>query len=350
MPEKVHLETAKAEGALTAAELEIAKLKGYTRDLKKRIKRLEEECHEREERFESLAAIRDVRKWDKLPIVGEKEKDNVIPGVLWSDWHVAEVVKPERVQGRNHYNPDTARERVRKCAENTILQLRSIKQSARTNTVCLWLLGDWISGYLHPELAETNAMGPVREARYAEKLLMEALGALLEEKWIKKLHVTCLRGNHGRTTKRIQFKNDYETSYESWIYWHIADVFSRQSNRIVFDIPEGDVSYTEVDKGFMVRGIHGHQVRYSDGVGGLSIPLNKWQAKQDKTQRAQFNVMGHYHQWSAPNNSTMLNGSLKGWDEYAASHGFSYEPPMQGLFVMDRTRRAVTSRIPIFCD
>ena len=46
---------------------------------------------------------------------------------------------------------------------------------------------------------------------------------------------------------------------------------------------------------FNLRLYHGHQIKYSDGVGGLTIPLNKWQAKQDQIVRADFNLMGHYH-------------------------------------------------------
>ena len=43
-------------------------------------------------------------------------------------------------------------------------------------------------------------------------------------------------------------------------------------------------------------------------------------------------IMGHWHQWT-PLSRVIVNGSLKGYDEYAASGNFQYEAPKQGLWI-----------------
>jgi hypothetical protein len=59
--------------------------------------------------------------------------------------------------------------------------------------------------------------------------------------------------------------------------------------------------------------------------------------------------MGHYHNYGEPNARTTLNGSLKGYDEYAASAGFPYQEPLQAFLLLDATRRMMAQRMPIFC-
>ncbi len=77
--------------------------------------------------------------------------------------------------------------------------------------------------------------------------------------------------------------------------------------------------------------------------------MNKKQAKWDQSRQADINSMGHWHDFGVPNNRTILNGSLKGWDAYAAENGFSYQPPMQAFCLIDK-KRGRTITCPIFCD
>ena len=60
-------------------------------------------------------------------------------------------------------------------------------------------------------------------------------------------------------------------------------------------------------------------------------------------------MMGHYHTYMEGNTRTTLNGSLKGYDEYAASAGFPYQDPLQAFLLIDADRRMVAQRMPIFC-
>ena len=45
-------------------------------------------------------------------------------------------------------------------------------------------------------------------------------------------------------------------------------------------------------------------------------------------------VLGHFHQLiMAPSSGFLLNGSLKGYDEYASIGNFAFEVPQQALWI-----------------
>lgn len=346
MPQKIDITP--EERQVAELERRIAGSNAENKDLRKSLTRAREETESLREKFDDLLALR--RPVNPGPLVRPcAAKYHGVALAEWSDWHVAEKIEARKVNGLNRFSPEIATKRAHHCAYSTRALYRHVRKSYGVDSMVLVLGGDFITGYLHEELVATNYMGPVEEGIFAQKLLAECLSVVADEKSLKKLRVICHRGNHGRTTKKMQFKNDFSTSYETWIYANLADKFA-DSKRIVFEIPESDVHYTEVFPGWNLRTFHGHQVKYSDGIGGLTIPLNKWEAKQDATTPAQFNLMGHYHFYSEPNGKTTLNGSLKGYDEYAASHGFPFQPPLQSFNLLDVGRRMIAQRMPIFCE
>jgi len=332
-----------------AFEASLRGMRGERDEARRRVTVMQGELQGLQKRFDQLAAVR--APFVSAPFVREVRggaQDQGVSLAMWSDWHVAERVDKRLIGGRNAYTPEIAEKRAAACVASTIRIHRHLAKSYAVAEMVLFLGGDFITGYLHPELEQTNAMGPVEEAHFAQRLLASAVDELAGEKTIKRLRVVCMRGNHGRTTKKMQFKNDYETSLESFIYWTLADRFG-SSGKVVIEVPRADVHEIEVVKDWRLRMFHGHQVKYNDGIGGLTIPLNKWESKLDRTSQADFNLMGHYHTYSLPNPRTILNGSLKGWDEYAMSHGFPYQEPLQAFALLDVRRRMVAQHLPIFC-
>lgn len=337
------------EEKVTLIEQQLSGAQGEIKDLRDSLKRARANLEEWQERFEALLALKQPLKVPPLvPTARGRAASGGVAVAVWSDWHVAERIDAAKVRGLNEFNPEIAERRAAHCAMSTLRLFRHVRKSYSVDSMLLFLGGDFITGYLHEELAQTNYMGPVEEGRFAEKLLISSIRHLAEEKGLRRLHIVAQRGNHGRTTRKMQFKNDFETSYETWVYAHLADVFAGDP-RIVMEVPKADVHCVPVLKDWLVRCYHGHQVRYSDGVGGVTIPLNKWQAKQNATERAAFNLMGHYHHYSEPNTVTTMNGSLKGYDEYAASGGMPFQPPLQSFLLLDVERRMVAQRMPVFC-
>jgi hypothetical protein len=56
--------------------------------------------------------------------------------------------------------------------------------------------------------------------------------------------------------------------------------------------------------------------------------------------------LGHWHQYM-PSSQLVINGSLKGYDEYAFINNFSFEPPQQALAVVTPTN-GITFHAPVF--
>jgi hypothetical protein len=101
--------------------------------------------------------------------------------------------------------------------------------------------------------------------------------------------------------------------------------------------------------GRTLRFFHGWQIKFNGGIGGLSIPLYKQIHRWNSNTPAYYNFMCDKHTLSYPTPDCVLNGSLIGFNPYALSHGFSYEPPRQSFTLLD-SKRGVTIKAPIFCD
>jgi hypothetical protein len=76
---------------------------------------------------------------------------------------------------------------------------------------------------------------------------------------------------------------------------------------------------------------------------------------QKKTARNQavnqdYDVLcvGHWHQYIHLRR-LIVNGSLKGYDEYAYSGNFGFEPPTQALWIT-HPRYGITVSMPVYCE
>jgi len=145
----------------------------------------------------------------------------------------------------------------------------------------------------------------------------------------------------------MQFANDYSMNLETFLYWSLADHFKKEKS-ISFKIEQSELAYLTVyDK--VLRFFHGHQIKFAGGVGGITVPLHKAIYRWDANIKAYYNFMCDKHTYSTPIPNCQLNGSLKGYDAFAVSHGFSFQPPMQSFTLLD-SQRGVTIKAPIFCQ
>lgn len=277
--------------------------------------------------------------------ISQNRKHEATAKVIWSDWHIDEVVDPKKVNGFNKYNPEIAKKRSELCAVNTIKVVNTQRHDVKIDNLVIHLGGDFIGGWIHEELQQTNSMSPVDATIYAIELLGNALQHIIDHGKFKRIVAICNVGNHGRTTRKVQIGNENETNFEKIIYGMLE---KRLGKEIDFIIEEGSLVYYDIydKKG---RFYHGHQVKFGGGIGGLTVPLNRKQGEWDKTLKAVFNSMCHYHMFGSPNNSTTLNGSLKGYDAYALFIGAKYEKPVQAFELID-SLYGFTIKAPIICE
>lgn len=264
--------------------------------------------------------------------------------VALSDWHVDEVVEPRTVNNLNRYNPEVARTRATKLFQGIERLVRKERQDVSIDTLVLWLGGDFISGHIHESLKLTTAMSPIDAAMFARELLESGVNFLLRETDLD-LVIPCSVGNHSRITQKVLTGAETGNSLEWFIYGAMANQYAEEK-RVRFILNESySVSVPILGKN--VRFHHGHGVKYGGGVGGLTVPLNKWIYRQNQTQKADIDVLGHFHQYMSMRNF-VVNGSLIGTTDYGLRQGFENEPPAQAMFLIDQ-KRGKTISMPIFC-
>lgn len=272
------------------------------------------------------------------PIVA-RERSNVLREAtfvaLASDWHIESTVTAEQVNGVNEYNLEIAQHRVERYFGGLRYLAQYHSDHFKIRDGILWLGGDLITGYLHPDNVETNSLSPVQAIATLQGWLADGIRSTLAGTDVDSLRVVCSSGNHGRLTEKMRAASREANSIEWLLYHQLAREFTDEP-RVRFTLPAGSFTYVDV-YGKTIRFTHGDDTRYGGGVGGIMIPIRKAIARWQTVRHADLNVLGHYHAYhDLPD--LVVNGSLIGYDAYAMSIGALYEEPQQGFFLMDSRR------------
>lgn len=286
---------------------------------------------------------------DFIPTItrNEKVKQEATAIIQISDGHFGKIVNPSTVNGLNAYNPDIARSRMDICANNTAKLIKKERQDITIDNLVLILGGDFLeNSQLHNHSEMITSMSPMEETLFARELLRKYIKQVVDFGSFKKVVVVCTRGNHSRITHKMNASVDYRMNYETILYNILKEDF--KSYNIEWTIPDSEIAEVDV-YGETLRSVHGHQIKFQGGVGGLTVPLNKYIMRMDQINKASYNFVHHYHNLSYPTNNTTVNGSIVGYDPYALSIGCSYQRPMQSFQLLD-AQRGMTIKAPIFCD
>lgn len=252
--------------------------------------------------------------------------------VVASDWHVEEIVEPGKVAGRNQYDPEIAKKRAVRFFEAAAWALRNVRHSHTVDTMILALLGDFITGYLHPDNVESNDLSPIEAIQLTYSILRDGIDYLLEICELKQLIIPVCDGNHGRLTEKMRAAARTENSIEQLLYYFLASHYKNDA-RVRFVAEAGALTHLEV-YGRLIRFMHGDTVRYHGGVGGITIPIYKALHRLDTLRKADLTVMGHFHQMTFARR-VIINGSLIGYSPYAMSISAEYEQPQQACVLLD---------------
>lgn len=275
-------------------------------------------------------------------------KKHATLALLLSDTHFDEVVNPEEVGFLNKYDRRIAELRLQTWAENSVKLARHYLAGITYDGVVLMLGGDTFSGDIHEELAQTNADTILGSVLHWAEQLSAVINMLAGE--FGKVHVVAVPGNHGRLSRKPRMKLRAKTNMD----WLLAKMIERSfllDKRISFQVGENADALIKIyDQGHLLT--HGDQVNGGGGIGGIWPPIMRMRAR--KAQRAmeinepfQTLWMGHWHQLiQTP--GIIVNGSLKGTDEYAWLNNFGHEVPQQALAVVT-PEHGVTMQAPVFC-
>lgn len=272
-----------------------------------------------------------------------------VPTLFLSDLHWGEVVHPSQINGVNKYDMATAKERLAVLAERTVRLLEIISPKLEYPGIVLALGGDNISGGIHEELATSDELPTI-------PVLLDLFGELcgfiagMADKF-GAVFVPAVTGNHGRNTHKIYAKNRQHTSYD-WLLYQLLRKHFENDARVTFLVPDGpDAYYRIYQHRFLLS--HGDQFRGGDGMIGALGPIIRGDHKK-RSRNGQIDMeydtlmLAHWHQYIHLMR-LIVNGSLKGYDEYAYSNNFGFEPPMQALFITHPKYR-ITYRAPVYVD
>ena len=270
---------------------------------------------------------------------------------LASDWHSCEIVTAAETGGRNKHNQTVGQERAFGYFRDLVRLVKEQQSSFAIQDVVLWLGGDFLVGEMHGiESARSCDLAPLEEVAWVKRLLIGGLDYLLSELDVDKIRVPCNPGNHGRTTLEYRYRKANAYSYEAYLYNDLA-VHYRDEKRIQFDVSEEP--YKVVDcGGFRLLFHHGHELRFGGGVGGLAVPFRRMFHRVQSTYHQDAMAIGHFHQYGANSGKDALlaNGSLVGWNSYAAGKGLPFEPPAQIAGLISHSRRSIGRILPIWTD
>jgi len=266
---------------------------------------------------------------------------------ILSDSHFDEVVNPDEIGGVNAYDRDIATLRLRRYFDQVCTVSRDYMAGVTFDGAVCMLGGDLVSGDIHEELKETNATSTLNTVLYYSELIAAGIGQLADE--FGKVHVPVVVGNHGRRTRKPRAKGRAQDNFDWLIGQMVAREF-RTDDRVTFDIPDGANTLVPV-YGTTFRLEHGDSARGGSGWMGVLGPAMRRDQKvrsvaQDTDRPYDHLVIGHWHRLSWLGN-VIVNGSSKGYDEYASIEGFSFEPPQQAMW-LTTPERGVTMQAPIF--
>jgi len=330
------------------------------RALKARISKLESELNRASRESADAAAIKavigslgekvsvlEIPKWVNAEL--RRSSSPGVPKLFLSDFHWGERVYPSQIGGVNEFSIKIANERLAYTIESAIHLLKILSAKMDYPGIVMPLAGDIISGNIHDELTATNEFNSMPCVLDVYGALVSAINRMADV--FGKVFLPCVTGNHGRDTKKIWNKDRHHTSFDWLIYQFLAKRFE-DDKRVTFYIPDSsDGLYRIHNTRFLIT--HGDQFRGGDSIIGPLGPLTRGNQKKLARNAAvdmEYDVMecGHWHQYIHLER-LIVNGSLKGYDEYAYAGNFGFEPPRQALY-LTHPKYGITYRMPVLCE
>lgn len=323
---------------------EIARLKADLGDSQRRYKAALKELEAANERAELQATLIGMKP-RKMQSRAKGTGSPATAILVLSDWHVEENVSKDSVNGLNEYSLDIARRRVSEVFARAERLLAHERTLVDIDHLVIAALGDFISGHIHEELLETCSLAPMAASREAGELLLGGIERMMQS--FRKVTVATCHGNHGRSTPKIRVATGADHSFEHNLYkW--MEKSTRGTAGLEWQIGEAYLNYIDV-QGYTIRLHHGDAVRFKDGVGGLSIPMNKAKSNWDRSRPSDLDICGHFHTWLYMPYKFIVNGCLIGMSPFGVRIRCEYQPPSQTLAIVDG-RHGVTKALQLFAD
>ncbi len=267
--------------------------------------------------------------------------------LLLSDLHASETVSLEETRGINEYSWDIMLERLNTVQKSVISHKEHF--GFEVPRLCQWWLGDMLSGDIHDELARTNDR-PQSEAivDLAYDLVQWLLGFTPH---FSRIRITGVAGNHPRFSQKPTAKMYHNNG--DWLVYKMVEMMLADHTQFEFDFPRGAFAVTKVAENWRVLLNHGDGIRSTmPGVpwGGVSRRVTTLESQfQQAREPLDYIVFGHWHTRNVLDGiqaQTLMNGSVKGIDEYSLQRFGSGRPASQ-LLTTIHPKRGLTGIYPL---
>jgi predicted phosphodiesterase len=252
--------------------------------------------------------------------------------VLVSDAHYPEVV--EAAATGLTYNSAVCRARIEHIRD-TVIRYRDLRSSSYpVRKLTIGVIGDMLSGDIHDELEITNEQ-PMSQALAEMGDMLFDFGYTLSTEF-PDVEMVVMPGNHPRLTKKPRYK-------QKWNNWeHVLGLYVRalaEQGGFTVRVPK-ELVYRHRIFGKVVGLSHGDGIKSNSFAG---IPWYAMKQRQDALQSLlrtlgedQIDLLcyGHFHQLiyqEGQGCGLIINGSIKGGDEYSIGSRYANQEPVQAL-------------------
>lgn len=262
-----------------------------------------------QEKIIPLSIVQTPKK--KLVSTGKDEEEAII---LLSDSHVGEIVSSDEMNNLGDYDFDIFEKRMDHLVKKTI----EISGGHGIRKIHVFGLGDYVSGIIHDELAESGQETIIEWVTVAARSFSKFLLMLAGE--FDQVQFVSVVGNHGRLQKQVRYKRKY-ANWDFVTSMLVREMISDQKN-IKCNIPKSFFTTVEVmGKYFLL--MHGDSVKSYRGVPyyGVERAVSELYQLLDKSGlKFDYVFMGHYHSptiLSRVNGECIMNGSIIGGNEFS---------------------------------
>lgn len=344
---KIHEKTPRQQ---IKEDVEKAKLQQKVRELSRKYDVLigAESLGERMERVlrEEVKHLPEVNIAWKAPS-GKKTKETAV--LLLGDFHCGEEVIKEEVGGFGEYNFDIFVKRIKFLAASIkSIAVRKLK-GYKIKKLCIFGLGDWVSGRIHDELIERaeDIIFQTLQGAYVIAQFVQELSLMFDE-----IEIDGVVGNHGRITQKKRHKRRY-TNWDFVMYQYLA-MFLAVNSRIKCCFPKSFFHIKRIyDWNFLM--MHGDNIKSWMRIPWYGIERAMWRLDSllgGQDIKVQYRIIAHFHNTGeldrAPG-ETIINGSVRGGSEHSLISCFEFDRPTQ-LFFGVHKEIGMTWRYPLRLD
>ncbi|MEQ1910237.1 MAG: hypothetical protein ABMA15_15530 [Vicinamibacterales bacterium] len=253
--------------------------------------------------------------------------------LLLSDAHFSEVVDPRIAMGIC-YNEAIAQRRLEH-VRDVVLRYRQLREASypvRKLTVAV--LGDMLSGDIHEELEISNE-SPMPVALVKLAYLLHDMGLSLREHF-PDVEFVFIPGNHPRLSKKPRFKGKTTTNWE-YVLGKFVEALAQKSYAVTVPLA---MIYVHRVFSWRLGLSHGDAVKSNSFAG---IPFYGMRQRREAIQALMrhlgepgidYLLLGHFHQptvLEGTDSTIIINGAIKGGDEYSLGTYLSSNDPVQYL-------------------